>query len=600
MSMIISCNDEKVPPDTANNYFNVISFETDALKGEKLEIALYEKELKIANTCNPYNYDEIRVMFVIKTPSNETLNIPAFWYQGYTISFNTLGIGSPSGISGVASTSKDEPQGTEMISPLGDPHYRVRFIPEEAGIYSYVIQVYRDNKLVSKEHESTFEVIDTNKEINGVLKCSNNQHTLEFSKSNKVFTGVGQNACWYTSSTRKTKDYEVWFKLMNENNMNLSRIWMATWGFCLHWGKSYSDFSGRFAQAARLDNVFDLAEKYNIYFIFSLINHGQFSALVNPEWDKNPYNVENGGICSSPLQFFILDEAKQAYKNELLYIIARYGYSNNIISFELFNEVDWIDGYTLGAMKVKSWHQEMAQFIKASDPFNHLVSTSYKGTDGNANALDELDFVSPHDYSYSNKNLNESLIKTITSLQSKYNKPVLFGELGLKGGNGYENYEQDKTGIHLHQSQWIGLMAGSATAAMNWWWDSYVHPYNLYSNFKGAGTYAKEMDLSGCDFKLISNDDSVNNSNLSIIGYKFNNRCYGYIYDNMWTYYNKNIINKTNVQVTITDINDGQYKVYIYNTNTGDITSSFDVKSTSHTITFNIDSVQYDTAFIIK
>lgn len=594
-------SDVNPPVDNTQKVFYRIDAMSQTIQNQKVELALFEKEPKIAEEGNPYDYNYMKVILELTSPSGKVQSIPAFWYQDYNIVLNTMSTLSPSGISGTASTSKDEPQGLEQVSAVGDPHYRVRFTPLESGTYKYVVKVYKYGTLCSTENERTIDITPTTEKVKGVIKVDEtNNRSFIFEESKESFVGIGQNTGWYTSSTRKTEDYRVWFEKMNQNNMNLSRVWMATWGFSLHWGKKYNDYSDRYSQAARLDKLIELAEEYDVYFLLTLINHGQFSSNVNAEWDNNPYNTKNGGICKNASDFFTSDEAKEAYKNELLYIIARYGYSNKILSWELVNETDWIDNYSLISAKFKTWHSEMSTFIKANDPFSHMVSTSYRGNDGNANALDTIDFTSPHDYGYTNKNMINGIKNTQATLTNKYNKPVLFGEIGLGTENGYQVYQQDPNGVTLHQQSWAGMMAGGAGGAMNWWWDSYVHPYDLYSNFKGAGLYASKLNLSGSDYKLIQNSTAtISSSSLGLLGYTFKNRVYGYVYDTAWTYYNQNMASKNNITVTV-PIDNGSYTLTIYDTLTGEVIKTISVNVENQKTTFTLPSFKTDIAFILN
>lgn len=580
--------------------FYRIDFTTDLIQNEKVEMALYEKELKIAEGGNPYDTSYMKVYASITSPSGSVIEVPAFWYQDYSINFNTNVNIQPTGISGVASTNPDEPQGQEVISAVGDPHFRVRFTPTEVGKYKVVFKVYKYGTLISTENEKEFNVEKGTKEYKGVLEVdTTNNRTFRFSETLETFVTVGQNTCWFTSSTRKTEDYGVWFSNMAENDMNTTRIWMGPWSFCLHWNKSYDNFDKAYAAAARLDKMVDYAEEYNIYFMIALLNHGQFSSLVNPQWENNPYNSANGGPCDNPFEFFIKDDVKEIYKNELYYIVARYGYSSNVLCWELCNETDWIDGYSMYSAKFKTWAKEMSSYLKEIDPYHHMVSTSYKGTDGNGFSLDTIDFSSPHEYAYTNKNLYSNVVKTQENLASKYDKPVFYGEIGLNGENGYNNYQQDPNGVSLHQAMWAGIMGGAAGGAMNWWWDSYVHPYDLYHCFKGAGVFAKLLDLSGSDYSLLNGVAVSNNSNINCIGYKFNDRIYGYVYDKAWTHNNTNMANKANVCITI-PFNNGTYTLTIYDTETGTAIGSSSVNVTNGTLTVNLGNVLYDLAFIVK
>lgn len=591
--------DKPVKPE--GGYIYRVDVVEPAVQYQKTELALYEKELKIAEGGNPYDYNYLRVMAEITAPSGAKLSIPAFWYQDYQITLNTNANLSPSGVSGVASTDPNEPQGLEVVTPIGDPHYRVRFTPTESGSYNVVFKVYAENVLVATEHEMVINVASSGETYKGVLEVDPTTHrNFRFVATGETFVTVGQNACWYTSSTRKTTDYDVWFSKMHENEMNTSRIWLGPWAFGLHCGTSYNDFSSRYAAAARLDLLLEYAEQYDIYIMMCLINHGQFSTTVNPTWDSNPYNIANGGILEKPQQFFSSEEAKKAYKSELMYIIARYSYCSHILCWELFNEVDWCDGASLYAMWFKTWHNEMGQYLKDNDPYHHMVSTSYRGTDGNANSLDVIDFVSPHDYSYSNKNMINNVTSTQKTLFDKYTKPVFFGEIGLNGENGQNNYNQDSQGISLHQAQWGGMMSGGAGGAMNWWWDSYVHPHDLYSQFKGAGVFAKKMNLSGSDYSLLNGNASTSNSNVNIIGYGFNTRAYGYLYDKSWTYYNTNMTEKSGfVSLPITD---GTYEIRFYDTNTGALIegATITAQTSVGVLSFNFPSFRYDVAFIVE
>lgn len=599
---LIGCsdmNEKEKDNKPTGNVFSTVYVISEAIQYEKLELALFENELKIENGGNPYDYSYMKVIADITSPSGEKLEMPAFWYQDYDLTFNTNVKPSIGSINGVASTDQTEPQGLESVLPKGDPHYRVRFLPLESGEYNIIFKVYKYGTLISTEHETKIQVQKANEVYKGLIQVDKtNNQTFIYSLTNETYIPIGQNCAWYTSTTRKTEDYGVWFKNMAENNMNQTRVWLAPWGFSLHSGNSYNNFASRYSSLARLDKLVNYLEEYEIYTMLCLINHGQFSSTVNPTWNENPYNKANGGILDKASDFFSKEEAKAAYKNELLYLIARYSYSPYIMSWELFNEVDWCDSYAFLSLAYKSWHKEMGEFIKANDPYHHMVSTSYKGTDGNANGLDCMDFTSPHDYSYSNKNIISGVTATQTNLMNKYNKPVFFGELGLSGENGYQNYQQDPTGVVLHQSMWAGMMSG-AGGAMNWWWDSLVHPYKLYNRFNGAGIFSKKLDLTGNDLERLQDlTVSISNSNINILGYRFDDRIYGYLFDKAWTFRNNSLIAKNNVTVSI-PFKAGDYTLKLYDTTTGQLLKQ-SLVSSSGTLTFKLDSISYDIAFIIE
>ena len=560
---------------------------------KKVEFALIErKQGEIKSNYNPFDYNQIKVYGVFTSP-NRDKNIVAiaFWYDDYVITLDTN-----------MSTGKvkdGEPDGLEMVRLTGRPEYRMRFNPSEPGMWTYKVYVELAEGALQEELSGEIEVKENSEEYKGLIRIDKSNNHAFIYEDGSTFIPIGENMGWWADNSRKTYDYYVWFSNASKNNMNIARIWMAPWGFCLHWGKSITDLSDRLNYAARLDKVLEYAEEYGIYIMLTLLNHGQFSTGADPTWSDNPYNKANGGILDKPEQFFTKAEAKKAYKNELMYIIGRYGYCTNILCWELFNEVDWTDNASVNAVNIKTWHKEMGEFIRMNDSYNHLISTSYKTEQGASFTLDVIDFACPHSYGYAGKNICDTLPSVLEKLYNQYKKPILHAEIGIDWQNGYNNYKLDPTGVNLRQNSWAGMMGGGAGGAMNWWWDSYVHPYDLYYQFKGAGAYAKLMDLTGSDYTLLRTLSGVNKSSgVGLLGYRFDNRIYGYVYDVNWRY-NNPTGELTNIQLSIPFTN-GSYTLTIYNATTGYEISSNEVTVTNGNVNVTLPTFTSDIAFIIK
>ena len=558
---------------------------------EKVELCLEERNPGfIKDHYNPFDYNAIDVYGEFVSPSGKSMVVDAFWYRDYVISLDTF-ISTGNAVEG-------EPNGLEITKLTGDPEYRIRFRPDEAGEWNYKIYVAVADG-VYEELNGKITVADSDLEYKGQIQVDKTNNRVFQYEDGSTFMPIGENIGWWTNNSRKIYDYYVWFLNSHNNNMNIARIWMATWGFCLHWGKSIYDLSDRLAFAGRLDRTIEYAEQFDIYVMLTLINHGQFSSQTNAEWASNPYNVKNGGILDKPEKFFTDFQAKTVYKNELKYILARYGYSDKIMCWELFNEVDWTDNAEIYAVNIKNWHKEMATFIRQNDPYNHMISTSYKTEQGLAFSLDEIDYVCPHNYGYANKNICEALPSVQDRLYNQYKKPVLYAEIGIDWENGQNNYRLDPKGISLKQASWAGMMGGGAGGAMNWWWDSYVHPYNLYHQFAGAGAYAKLLNLSGADYTQLRTLNGVTKSDsVGLIGYRFDNRIYGYVYDKAWKYNNATgELNGINVSIPFTD---GNYKLTIYNTDTGYQLLEKNISVSGGNVVIDFPAFTNDIAFIIE
>ena len=558
---------------------------------EKVELCLEERNPGfIKDHYNPFDYNAIDVYGEFVSPSGKSMVVDAFWYRDYVISLDTF-INTGNAVEG-------EPNGLEITKLTGDPEYRIRFRPDEAGEWNYKIYVAVADG-VYEELNGKITVADSDLEYKGQIQVDKTNNRVFQYEDGSTFMPIGENIGWWTNNSRKIYDYYVWFLNSHNNNMNIARIWMATWGFCLHWGKSIYDLSDRLAFAGRLDRTIEYAEEFDIYVMLTLINHGQFSSQTNAEWASNPYNVKNGGILDKPEKFFTDFQAKTVYKNELKYILARYGYSDKIMCWELFNEVDWTDNAEIYAVNIKNWHKEMATFIRQNDPYNHMISTSYKTEQGLAFSLEEIDYVCPHNYGYANKNICEALPSVQDRLYNQYKKPVLYAEIGIDWENGQNNYRLDPKGISLKQASWAGMMGGGAGGAMNWWWDSYVHPYNLYHQFAGAGAYAKLLNLSGADYTQLRTLNGVTKSDsVGLIGYRFDNRIYGYVYDKAWKYNNATgELNGIYVSIPFTD---GNYKLTIYNTDTGYQLLEKNISVSGGNVVIDFPAFTNDIAFIIE
>jgi hypothetical protein len=558
-----------------------------------LEIALRELNgaEMIGKHLNPYDYSQISVKMTFTDPSGDTFSQLAFWYKEY----DEIAI-----IGEVIDEQGYITDGTENVRwPVnGVNHFRVRITPQEAGNWNYQTTVTLQGTLFQTMNGS-FSVLAGGEEDNGFISVDPiNKRTFVFD-SGKSYFPIGTNLAWWSTSLA-SHDYDNWFKSLSVNSGNFARIWLSNWSFSLH-KNSYDNFETRQSIAIRLDHVLDAAEEEKVYIMLTLLNHGQFSGVTNPEWAENVYNSRNGGMCDIPLQFFTSAEARAIYKNELLYIISRYGYSQYIFAWELFNEVDWIDGYSMGAGFVTAWHREMAEFLHANDPYDHLVTTSYKYTTGTPGyALESIDFCAPHSYQYSNVDFYPKLISELSTISDRYDKPVIFGEIGIDWQSGDSSYHTDYTGVTILQACWGGMLSG-AGSANHWWWDSWIEAHGMWNLFRGAGVYAEQMDLAGKTFARLAGNLNVmvSNSKVGIMGYLLNDTVYGYLYDEDWAYWNRTPNPITNLSITI-PLNNGTYTLTIYDTITGLTISETSITVVQNLCTVTQLTLEKNLAFIIR
>ena len=233
---------------------------------------------------------------------------------------------------------------------------------------------------------------------------------------------------------------------------------MADWSTSIEWQNTgLGNYTQRLLNAWEQDYIFDLCEKLNITIMLTMNNHGQFSAHTNPEWPQNPYNHANGGPLTQPNQLWSNSVAKMYFERRYRYILARWGYSPNLLSFEFWNEQDLTDGWNQVIPEVVAWHKHFAQYFKQNDPYQHLVTTSLCcqwDQPFTSQIWASLDYAQIHTYGQSDM---YNAIGTDIPLVSSFvgnSKPVWIGEIGT--GSNFAN-QSDPKGVYIHNTQWVSL-----------------------------------------------------------------------------------------------------------------------------------------------
>ncbi|HEX2911596.1 MAG TPA: hypothetical protein VH186_12370, partial [Chloroflexia bacterium] len=401
-----------------------------------------------------------------------------------------------------------------------------------------------------------------------------------------------------------------WFQQMASNGANYARIWMASWAMGIEWSDApLGDYTKRLDRAWQMDQVFDLAEQDNIYLILSLLNHGAFSKTTNSEWNKNPYNAALGGPCAEPEDFATNPQARELFKRRLRYIVARWGYSSHLLAWEWWNEVDFtpISNRAL----LKPWIEEMTTALRQWEGNPHLKTTSYgRSIDDVIYRMPEIDLVERHEYSPQDP-IN-TFSRNMGNLKS-FGKPALYAELGISGDS--PDGGLDKWGVHLHNGQWASLMTKGFGTSMNWWWDNYVDPLNLYPLFNGLTAYLKDENLAATHYqpeRLATRTDKY-----SALIMRSDKRILGWVKSGTYSYQSlkeqyEAFLNAgkqkngpfvpaypaiDNASLTLDNIRPGAYKVEWWNTQGKGLIKTDRVEATTGSLTLPVPGFDQDLAF---
>lgn len=290
---------------------------------------------------------------------------------------------------------------------------------------------------------------------------------------------IGHNLGWSGDTPRAlVRQLEA----MRDAGLDWTRIWMCHWdGKNLDWPADPKTGGIRRDAALRWDTIVAAAQRCGIRLQMVLQHHGQISTRTNPNWAENPWNAANGGFLKTPEEFFTHPEARRRTRAKLRYAVARWGYSPAIFAWELFNEVEWVDAVVAKRYdSVAAWHREMAAFLRAHDPWRHLVATS--SDRAIPHLYDAMDFEQPHAYPPDGIAAVRALVPA--------GKPSFFGEIGP----GAFPLDQED-GRFLRPTLWAGIATQESGAPQYWTWDT-VERARLYPIFASAARFVRGTGLA--------------------------------------------------------------------------------------------------------
>ncbi len=447
---------------------------------------------------NPFDPDVVDITVAIAQPNGNTAAIPAFFYKEYD-------------------------HINERYVNGRNPCWKVRFAPSQVGEHLVSqITIVDEKGSTTINPQATFTCIESDEK--GFIRTDQrDQYYLRYANGHP-YLPIGHNVCWLPDGPG---DWENYFTSMETVGENWTRIWMTHFyeGQILEWSSNH--WSGYFEGVGRLslemswklDRIIELAEENGISIQLVLQHHGQFSTTTNPNWNQNPYNISHaiadGGFLEHPDDFFTNNEAIRLTKNKYRYIVARWGYSSAVLAWELWNEVQYTDGWRNNQPSVVAWHDEMSDYISSIDSFNHLITTSSDTSGFDVIwSLNNIDMIQVH---YYGAETIEFFNNKATRL-ANYGKPIIMGEFGAGRTGNVDVPERDYNHLNepyktqmleclpFHNGIWSAFHLKSS--AHLWWWDNYIEALDLYDEFSALSSYAQGEDPAACNLSKADLDTS--------------------------------------------------------------------------------------------
>lgn len=403
---------------------------------EKFEIDLSVK----ADYANPFDPEEIDISATFRSPSGKEWKIPGFY---------------------------DYSEGM---------YWKVRFSPQERGVYQYTLRV-KDKTGQTTGEVKSFKSIQSMRK--GPLLVAPNKRYLQHSNGTQFF-GVG---FWYNDNYAGYNSGRV----LPQNLDELKKLGVNFISTYITPLETIGSGLGRYDQniCGRLDQLFEMLEEREMLLSLNLWFHSYLSETVwgggNIRWYTNPYQQ----ICDVK-DFYRSAEAWKYQEKLYRYFIAHWGYSRSLALWFVVDEVNgtdgWVSGDSLGAAK---WAGQVHNYFKKNDPYNHPTTGTRSGgikeywhegyqifdiagreiyeAQGfpitKSASLDSAD-IHPLTHSYTN------YAKQIQRIWNGYEKPVIIGETGWD----HTFYEPDMPGYLAlyHNTLWVTLTTGSAMSPF-WW-----------------------------------------------------------------------------------------------------------------------------------
>jgi len=194
------------------------------------------------------------------------------------------------------------------------------------------------------------------------------------------------------------------------------------------------------------------------------------------------------------------DPASPAYRQAVLdaervlrYAVARWGWSPHVAGWEYWNEMD-------PGRPTHAAYNAWGEFLRQTDPYGHLRSTSAWGPAPKDWTHPALDFADLHWYlrpawGELSKDAAAAVLDRAALLrQHAPNRPALLGEFGLADDQWgvSPSMDRDRGWVHVHDALWCSALSGLSGTAQFWWWD-HLDRGDAYPQYRGIAAFVRTV-----------------------------------------------------------------------------------------------------------
>ena len=545
---------------------------------------------------DPFDPALIDVTALIDRPgTNAPIVIPGFYLQDYYVVTNAYA--------------------DERI-PCGRPGWAVRYAPLAPGRHACRI-VARDavgvstsapvffNATVSAEPD--FVRVSTNDWRR--FSCGGKElHLVGHNVRSPFDTRLDDQFPWLLRHPESFLAYRRYFRDMAAAGENFAEVWMCQWSLGLEWSTNAPCYHGlgdyNLGNAWELDQVLRMARESGIRVNLVLNNHGRAGLGFDAEWQNSPYNKVHGGFLppDDPMTFFTDPCALDYQKRLCRYIVARWGWDSTVFAWELWSELDLCGRWGRKPAPqndpgVIQWHREIGDYLRATDPNRHLVSThisaDYRSIGRELSAIQQIDHCCVDAYHFSPNPLHiVDLVRETAASLAAYRKPALITEFGGSSmGAGLSHLK-----CELHAALWASTCSTLATTPLFWWW-GLVEEQNLYPEFTAIRTFTDPIAYTDPTLNPVSLTVNAERETKSVAIASGTN-LYAWVYSNDLVALSRGDedVEERTGEVVWTPVTNGTYRVAFCSTKTGKPVKQQDFRTAQGALRFPIPPFKGDIA----
>ena len=241
--------------------------------------------------------------------------------------------------------------------------YLIRFAANETGNWTYTVSA-ADASGTATNPGGTFSC--TASSYHGWIKNAPNNRYLMYDDGTS-FYGIGMAYCWSVTQAGLTA--------LENAKCNTWVYWNGTYdGTNLI--ESKSSGIGKYDQAkcTRLDNLISWSEASNMGMILVIWPHDYLGQNMTGSWE-NQWS-QNAYSTLGNASVFYSDATMWSYQAKLYrYMIARWGYSRALESWQTVDEIGGTDGWS-NQTTANAWTVKIANLFATTDPFKHPTNAS--------------------------------------------------------------------------------------------------------------------------------------------------------------------------------------------------------------------------------